>query len=514
MKPKGKIKIERGDVLLILLSIGSFILHMVVFDNLEYHRDSLLYFTLGQHPDFGYASVPPLIGWIACLLQKLLGYSLFSVRILPAIFSGLMVWVVGLMTKEMGGGIYARVLAAIAFIIAPVSLRVFGLYQPVFLEYFFWTILFYLVIKYLNKKNNRILLLFGLASGLALLNKYLVALLLVSIVVSIIFSAQREILKSKYFYLSVLITIAVFLPNLIWQITHDFPVFQHIRELSQTQLNHVNRTDFLREQLLMPYAASLLTIPGLFYLLFSRRLKPYRLLGYSVLIVFLILLFLKGKSYYTMGVFPLLMVSGALLYENVFKSNYLRYLLPILVVLLCIQILPMGLPIYGQDGLVKYFDNLEKKYGLTVGRRFEDGSIHSLPQDYADMLGWTELTQLVNEAYESVEDKSKCIIFSSNYGQAGAVCVIGKKYGLPNAISFSDNFYYWAPSSFNPEPTSIIYINDELGKDIEDLFEDIKVIGKIENIHAREYGTTVFLCQKPNRSFNAFWSEVLNLLEN
>ena len=52
------------------------------------------------------------------------------------------------------------------------------------------------------------------------------------------------------------------------------------------------------------------------------------------------------------------------------------------------------MPVYKKDGLIKYFNNLEKKYGMDLGRRFEDGSIHSLPQDYADMLGWEEMTAL------------------------------------------------------------------------------------------------------------------------
>ena len=44
--------------------------------------------------------------------------------------------------------------------------------------------------------------------------------------------------------------------------------------------------------------------------------------------------------------------------------------------------------------MVNYFRNLELKYGIMIGRKFEDGSIHSLPQDYADMLGWEELTSI------------------------------------------------------------------------------------------------------------------------
>ena len=69
---------------------------------------------------------------------------------------------------------------------------------------------------------------------------------------------------------------------------------------------------------------------------------------------------------------------------------------------------------------------LEDKYGIDVGRRFEDGSIHSLPQDYADMLGWEELTYITNKAYQMIGDKKASFIYCENYGQAGAITIIGK----------------------------------------------------------------------------------------
>ncbi len=94
--------------------------------------------------------------------------------------------------------------------------------------------------------------------------------------------------------------------------------------------------------------------------------------------------------------------------------------------LLTLPLVPMGLPVFKTDGLINYFNTLDKKYGIDVGRRFEDGSIHSLPQDYADMLGWEEMTSLANKAYLSIEDKKSSFIYCENYGQAGALTVVVK----------------------------------------------------------------------------------------
>jgi hypothetical protein len=172
-----------------------------------------------------------------------------------------------------------------------------------------------------------------------------------------------------------------------------------------------------------------------------------------------------------------------------------------------ICILPFGIPVFKTAGLIKYFDSVESKYGFDFGRTFEDGSKHSLPQDYADMLGWEELTSLANKAWQMIPDKRSAFIYGENYGQAGAITIIGKKYGLPEAVCFSESFMYWFPEKFDPDITSMVYINDEPGEDIQQLFREITKIGSITNPDAREYGTAVYLCEDPVRSFNEFWIE-------
>ena len=218
---------------------------------------------------------------------------------------------------------------------------------------------------------------------------------------------------------------------------------------------------------------------------------------------------LKGKSYYTLGIFPLLIVAGAVAYDFWLKRRWSRVLFSVCLVLITLPLIPFGLPVFKSVGLIDYFNLLEKKYGIEVARRFEDGSVHSLPQDYADMLGWEELTSLADKAYRMIEDKQSAFIYCENYGEAGAITIIGKKYGLPEAISFSESFQYWLPWQFQNDIRSLVYINDEPGEDIKTLFGKITLIGRINNKDAREYGTGVYLCEDPEVSFNEFWKERL-----
>jgi hypothetical protein len=117
------------------------------------------------------------------------------------------------------------------------------------------------------------------------------------------------------------------------------------------------------------------------------------------------------------------------------------------------------------------------------------------------MLGWEELAQHVKTAYNEVNDKSKCLIYCENYGQAGAVELFDKD--LPRVNSLSDSYRLWMQLNTNAD--ILIYVNDELGEDIQSLFEDIKLIGKVENPYARERGTSVYLCQQPRQPFGALW---------
>jgi hypothetical protein len=265
---------------------------------------------------------------------------------------------------------------------------------------------------------------------------------------------------------------------------------------------------FLTEQLLMPFAGSFLTLAGIIFIFGSGKMRKCRFLGYVILFVIIGLMLLKGKSYYTLGVFPFLIASGSVAYDQWISRKWIRILFPLMLIIITLPVLPIGIPLFKTEGLIKYFKVQEEKYGMDLGRRFEDGTIHSLPQDYADMLGWEELTSIVVNSYNKIENKKACFIYGENYGQASAIMVIGKKYGLPEPISFSESFQYWYPERFETDIKAIIYINnEEPGDDLKALFSSITKVGSITNPHAREYGTSVYLCEEPVSSFNTFWQE-------
>jgi hypothetical protein len=489
--------------IILVLAIAKLLFHLFTNINYGFHRDELLYLALGRHLDWGYWSNPPLIGWISAFVQMVLGDSMFAVRLLPSLFSTGILVLTCLMAREMGGGRYGQLLAGIGILFAVTFTRSGWLFQPVGVDMFFWTLLSYLILKYLNTEERRYLLYFGAAFGLGFLNKYSVVFFLFPLVVALLLTTQRRLLWSKSALWAALVAFVIVLPNLLWQYQHGFPVVTHMHELAESQLQNVHYKDFLLDQVLQNLPALILWFGGLYVLLFHPHGKNYRLVGYTFLICILTLLLLKGKSYYTLGIYPMMIAAGGAYFDTVLKTNWLRVAVPLLVIGLFLPFLPLAVPYLSVPKMVAYCKNIREQMGVETITRWEDGEVHPLPQDYADMLGWEELAQHVQTAYEQVPDKKRCLIFCENYGQAGAVERFAKN--LPPVNSFSDSYRLWITPTTNADV--LIYVNDEPGEDVQALFGKITVVGAIENIYAREFGTMVYLCHQPKQNFASFWKK-------
>ena len=483
-----------------LIAVAAVALHLYAAPQLEYHRDELLYFALGYHPAWGYASVPPLIGWLAGAVRVTLGDGVLAVKFLPAVLSGVFVWLLALIAREMHGRGFAQILAATAGLVMPIALRSFHLFQPVHLDLLWWTLLTWLLLRYLNRHDRRYLVYLGVVAGLALLTKYLVLLWLAGLALGLVlfrFRTHRE----PYLYVGAGVALLIFLPNLLWQYVNDWPVVGHLSALSEKQLVNVSAAAFTVDLLTMPLTGLLLVVPGIY-----RLVRRQPVLAVAITFTLVMLIVLHGKSYYVMGVYPALVGAGAVWWEDRVGGTKWRYALPSLMVLLTLPVLPLGLPVCDGAGLQHYFAQLESDLGIQPGRRWEDGRIHDLPQDYADQIGWQELKADLVAAYASEPDPAHTVLYCENYGQAAALLQVAGRHGIPEAISFSDAFNFWLPDTLPAPTVALYYVNDEPASDLDDWFGEVTVVGQIENPAAREFGTTIYRYGDPLRPFNDFWT--------
>jgi hypothetical protein len=492
---------------IILISLISLLIHFFTYNNLGFHRDELLYLALGRHLSTGYWSNPPLIGIISYISQLIPGDSLFTTRLFPSLAGAFLVFLTGITARELGGKSYAQILACLVISTSLIILRGFSMLQPVPFDIMFWSLIMYLFLRYVNTGKPLYIIFVGVIFGLGLLNKYMVVFLAAGLAIGVLPTQYRSLWLNKYTIYAMFIALLLFLPNFLWQSTHSFPVLTHMHELAETQLVNVKRANILIDQILMFATGSLIWIAGLIWLLLSEDAKKYRIFGYTYLIILFIFLLLRGKSYYMAGLYPFFFAAGGVYWEKVLKPIWTRIVVAAVLTLLSLPLVPGGIPLMSAEKLANYFGNIPSKTVIEALLRWEDGKIHPLPQDFADMIGWDELGDIVINACDTIQDKNRILIYAENYGQSGAIEHFGKPYGLPAVTSFSDSYVLWLPDSISSDWDLFFYVNNELGYDIDSLFTSVDSLGSITNPFAREYGTTVYLCRSPHPGFGQFLEE-------
>jgi hypothetical protein len=373
--------------------------------------------------------------------------------------------------------------------------------QPVPFDIFFWNLALYAWLRYLWSRNGRWWWLLGLAMGVGLMNKYTLVFLGWGMLVAMVLTAERKQLLRSGPWEAAGIALGCVAPNLLWQWEHRFPAWTHLHELAETQLHHVEPLAYLTDQLLMHGPGVLLWLFGLIGLLLAPKLRRYRPIGWFYIVVLLTFLGLSGKSYYTLGAYPMLFAAGAVSWEKLLKPVWARALFWVLLVAASLPLIPVGLPVMKPEPLADYF----RRLGIAGAVRWEDGQLHELPQDYADMLGWPELAAIVDSAIVQAGDRKSLMIYAENYGQAGAVEQFCQAIDPPPVVSFSDSYRLWVPADLPTGIHSMIYINDELGDDVKALFAETRLIDSLQVPMARERGTRVYLCRKPQKDLRQFW---------
>jgi hypothetical protein len=506
--------LNKNQKILVWISLFSLIdLFIHYFTNATFglHRDEYLYIAMKDHLDFGYVSIPPFTALIAKISNILFGHSVFGYRILPSLAGAITVFLTGLIVRELKGSYMAIAIACLSYILSPTFLHINFLLQPVTFDVMFWTLICYLVVRMAIRNDANILLVLGITVSVGFLNKYSVAFLAIGVLVSLLLTKYRVLFNSRYLLISIVAGFIIISPNLIWQFKHNFPVVNHMIELRNTQLINVTAVNFILDQFLMNIHVLFVWLLGLIFLLFFRKERNLQFVAFIYIAVFVILITAKGKSYYTAGLYPMMFAAGGYVIEKYFtgKLRFITYYLIVSMFAIGIFALPYAMPIWSFKKLDKFYQ-ATAKYIDNGPLRWEDGIAHQLPQDWADMTGWEELSSIVTNAYMSlpVESRQNCQIFASNYGEAGAIKFYTSKMSLPEPISFSDNFLLWAPDSLDAQ--FLIYVEWDTTH-IKKLFKQIDLIGSIQDEYAREQGQRVFLCSNPT---DICRSEYINIVKS
>ncbi len=436
-------------------------LHLAANPHYGFFRDELYFIICGFHPAWGYVDQPPVVPLLAAASQ-LFGHSLFALRALPAIFAAAGAYVTCLLAIEMGGGIFAQVLGVLAFLAAGV-LESFGAkVGPDMVGLWLWPLAALYVLRIAKGGDARLWLAAGAAIGVSLESKYSALFFAVALVIGLLLTPQRRILATPWLLAGTALALLVALPNFLWQALHGFPMWELLRNGQQGKNVAASPALFLFQQLLL---TNLFAWPIWFVgLIALLRDGAARFLGYAYILLIAMMIALHAKHYYPADVYPILMAAGGVAVERWVRLPALRLAIATVVVAAWVFFAPFSLPVLSEPAMVRYSAFVGQLLHIQRSAMATEHHRYSvLPEDWADMHGWPELTATVASVYRSLPpaQRAQAVVVASNYGEAAAVDFFGGAYGLPPAISGHNNYWLWGTHGYSGNV--IIDVNGDCG---------------------------------------------------
>ncbi len=485
---------------LVALCAAKLLLHLFTsVRHYGYFRDELYYLDMARHLDWGYVDAAPLIA-VYAKVALLLGGSLAALRILPALAGTALVALTILMVRELGGGRYAQLLGGIAALLCPAILITDGLLTMNAFEPLFWMGGIFVVARLLRTGNPRLWIWFGVLAGLGLENKHSTLFFGFAVTVALLLTPHRREFTGRWIWVAGLIALALFLPNIIWQIRHGFPTIEDLANVRREGKNVVlGPLAFVGEQIIDMHPILLpVWLSGLVWFLRDRR---WRVLGLTFSVFFVLMYVAHAKSYYVFPIYPMLLAGGAVAIGRWLadRTAWARIAVVVVIVLAALPALPLVTWTLPPERLLAYQD--------AIGFKFAKAEVHHeslLPQFIADQFGWPEMVRDVAAVYHSLppEEQRRTGIWVGNYGEAGAINQFGPRYGLPRAWARHQNHWYWGPP---PEAYENLIVIQWPLDDVRDSCTSYQAFEHHERFGMAEENTPIYLCRGITFDIKKVW---------
>jgi len=492
------------------------ILHLICIDQYGWFRDELYFIACSKHLAWGYVDQPPMIAVLIWIARHLFGESLFALRIFAVLGHAGLVLMAGALVRRLSSGLEpesperglqaratpgAMLLACVAVALAPLWLSVGHIMTMNMFEPLFWMGCVLVALAIFDGASEKLWLLFGLLAGLGLENKQSTAFFGAAVVAGLLLTEKRRVFARPWIWLGGVVAFLIALPNFLWQYQHHFPMLELLHNIAQSGKNApVTPISFLAGNMILMNPITLpLWLTGAIWLLMKPR---YRWLGIAFVTLLAAFIVMKGKIYYFSPMMPVALAAGAIAFERLYKAVRWSYLA--LIVITGALIAPLAMPILPVETFIWY-----QAHSPITGPKTESHEMGPLPQLYADMFGWPEMTAVVARAYNRLTpaERAKCGIFGQNYGQAGAIDFFGPRYGLPHAISGHQNYYFWGPGGWDG---SILIVMDDDKETLEKLFDHVEQVGVVDHPYAMPYERhrPVHLCRGLKMPVSELWPKV------
>ena len=447
-----------------------------------YFRDEFYYIACGRHLAWGYVDQGPLVAVQARLAETLFGHSLVGLRLLSALGGAIRVALTGILCWSLGGRRSAQALAMLFVLTAPLYLALDSFLSMNSWESAFWMPCILALILILRGGSPRLWwTIFGISAGLGLLNKPSMTFFLIALALALLLTPQRKVLFTRYAAWGVALLVLIALPNLIWQMHHNWPTLEFLHNDRVGGKNtRLAPLPFLVNQIFVIGAlGALVWIAGLVHLL---RERDRRWLGLTYCIFLVGMIALGAKDYYVSPIYPFLFAAGGVAWQRRFAQRQRVQMdrlvawpvMTILAIVLALVILPAINPVLRPAAFQSYARTLHLPNSDS-----ENGRRAALPQFYADRFGWQEEVDQITAAVRklSPEDRAHAGVIADNYGEAGALDFLG--HDLPPVVSGHNNYWLWGPHGVGGKV--LIVISGDNPQHFQNLCRKVQIVGNMNH---------------------------------
>lgn len=482
----------------ILLAIAAIValVHILTNSRYGFHRDELQFLSDARHLDWGFVAYPPLTPFLEHIGLSIFGISLVGLRLFSVIWQAAAIVVTGFMARGLGGGRLAQVTAAFVVALSPLPMFEATEFQYSSFDYLWWTLAAWFIIRLLKSENPRWWLAIGAVLGVGLMTKYTIVFFIAGILAGLLLALARRYFLSGWFWAGVALAILIFLPNLLWQIHHGFISYHFLQHIHKRDVGEGRAQGFLRDQfwICVNLAAAPIWLWGLVSFLRDRRFRP---LAWMYLVPLALFALGKGRGYYMAAAYPMLIAMGAASGQRWIASLrvlWRRVIEGVLFAAIAAAGAYMGaiiLPLSSGGGLMNF--------ALS-----QNG-------DLREEFGWNELDQTVAGIRNSLppDQRQSVGVIVGNYGEAGAIEILGPRYGLSAPISMTNSA--WLRGYPVPPPSVLIVVGFST-EDADNAFTSCRLAGHNGNAlgirnEESQYHPDIFVCGGPRLPWPRFWKD-------
>jgi 4-amino-4-deoxy-L-arabinose transferase-like glycosyltransferase len=453
-----------------------------------WHRDEMYFVVAGSHPAAGYPDQPPLVPLLVHALYSLGSGSLFLVRLPSALAAGATTVLAALVAREIGGGRRAELIAAGSTAASGFALAVGHFVTTTTFDLLSTTVFLWLVVRALARREGWLLLPAGVVVGAGFEAKPQVGIVAVVAAAALLATGPRWPFRTWWTAAGAVAAVLLAAPYLAWQQRHGWPQVTVAGNIGGSAEG--GRIGFVPFQLLLVSPVLVpVWVAGLVAPFRGRDLRALRFLPVTYLALLVIYVVGNGKAYYLGSLYPLLLGLGAVpVAAWTLRSR---------------RSLSLLLAAIGVSAVVGAFIALP----LLPERSLQGSVVMAINPDQGETVGWPRFVNAVAAAWRRIPpaERARTAIFTQNYGEAGAIDLLGGARSLPRAYSGHNGFSEWGRPGRSDAHALVVGFDGPA--DAAPLFASCRRVGRVDDgvgLENDEQGLPLLVC-RPAGSWTALW---------